>query len=192
MQLRNNPLLAIQVFAPSKQVTKPCRSCCLRLSLCSGILRSSINLRYFGNPYGAPRPTESQNPPATKKIPKNRKPRLSPKVNARSPKVNILSPKVNVKNLKEFLKNLKFLKFLVGGSRSQRFRKYLSSIPPTRVSSPPQAVLRSFKQPSLLEQVLCAPSGSLGCSGSPSQLPFWTNLSLLRAVLRPQNLYDQI
>ena len=65
----------------------------------------------FENPYGPPRPTESQNPPATKKeIPKNpktpiipkSKPRLSPKVNARSPKVNARSLKVNVKYLGNF------------------------------------------------------------------------------------------
>ena len=55
-------------------------------------------VRYFRNPYRAPRPTETQNPPAAKKkIQKTRKPRLSPKINARSPKVNVLSPKENVK-----------------------------------------------------------------------------------------------
>ena len=55
-------------------------------------------LDLFENPLqGPPRPTESQNPPATKKkFQKNRKPRLSPKVNVLSPKVNVLSPKVNV------------------------------------------------------------------------------------------------
>ena len=69
------------------------------------------------------------NPPATKK--KFQKPRLSPKVsvispkvNVISPKVNVLSPQVNVQHFGEFLKNLKFLKFPVGGSRSQGFRKY--------------------------------------------------------------------
>ena len=42
-----------------------------------------------------------------KKFPKNRKPRLSPKVNVRSPKVNVCSPKVNARspkvNVKYFL-----------------------------------------------------------------------------------------
>ena len=53
------------------------------------------------DPYGAPRPTESENPPATKKkFQKTQKPRLSPKVNARSPKVNARSPKVNARSLK--------------------------------------------------------------------------------------------
>ena len=50
----------------------------------------------FENPYGAPRPTESQNPLATKKyIPKTPKAPIIPKVNVRSPKVNVRSPKVN-------------------------------------------------------------------------------------------------
>ena len=54
-------------------------------------------LDIFENPYGAPRPTESQNPQQQKKkFQKSRKPRLSPKVNVRSPKVNVRSPKVNV------------------------------------------------------------------------------------------------
>ena len=52
------------------------------------------------NPYGAPRPTESPNPPATKKeLQKIRKPRLSPKVNVRSPKVKARSPKVKKSTL---------------------------------------------------------------------------------------------
>ena len=56
-------------------------------------------LDIFENPYGTPRPTEPQNPPATKKkkFQKPRKPRLSPKVDARSPKVDARSPKVDVK-----------------------------------------------------------------------------------------------
>ena len=55
-------------------------------------------LDIFENPYGAPRPTESQNPPATKKeIPKNPKTPIIPKSNVRSPKVNARSPKVNIK-----------------------------------------------------------------------------------------------
>ena len=56
-----------------------------------------LRVSYFRNPYGAPRPTESQNPAAIKKkLKQNRKPRLSPKVNVLSPKVNVMSPKVNV------------------------------------------------------------------------------------------------
>ena len=55
------------------------------------------NLDIFENPYGAPRPTESPNPSATKKIQKPRKPRNIPKSNVLSPKVNVLSRKVNVK-----------------------------------------------------------------------------------------------
>ena len=55
-------------------------------------------LDIFENPYGAPRPTESENPPATKKEnPKNPKTRLSPKVDARSPKVDARSPKVDAR-----------------------------------------------------------------------------------------------
>ena len=52
-------------------------------------------LAIFENPYGALRPTESQNPQATnkKKFQKTRKPRLSPKVNARSPKSKRSVPK---------------------------------------------------------------------------------------------------
>ena len=64
------------------------------LLICRGATAGRFGVRYdlaiFENPYGAPRPTESENPPATKKeIPKTRKPRLSPKINARSPKVNV-------------------------------------------------------------------------------------------------------
>ena len=79
-----------------------------------------LYVRYFRNPSGAPRPTESQTPQQQKE--KFQKPRLSPKVNVRSPKVNVRFPKVNARSPKvtlstfrEFLKNLKFLKFPVGG-----------------------------------------------------------------------------
>ena len=41
-----------------------------------------------------------------------------------SPKVNVITPKVNIKYCREFGRNLEFLKFPVGGSRSQGFHKY--------------------------------------------------------------------
>ena len=61
----------------------------------------ALEVRYFRKPLRAPRPTGSQNPPATKnKFQKSRKPRLSPKVDARSPKVDARSPKVNAQHFK--------------------------------------------------------------------------------------------
>ena len=58
-------------------------------------------LRYFRKLYGAPRPTESGNPPATKKeIPKTPKTPIIPKVDARSPKVDARSPKVDARSPK--------------------------------------------------------------------------------------------
>ena len=51
---------------------------------------------------------------------------ISPKVNVLSPKVNVLFPKVNVKYFKGIFDEFKVLKFLVGGSRSLGFRKYLT------------------------------------------------------------------
>ena len=56
---------------------------------------------FYENPYGAPRPTESNPPPppsSKNEIPKTLKSsRIHAKVNMISPKVNIMSPKVNVK-----------------------------------------------------------------------------------------------
>ena len=87
-------------------------------------------LRYFRNPYGTPRPTEPENPPATKKeIPKFPKTPIIPKSGPPIiPKSRRPVPKSRrpFSIFREFLKNLEFLKFLVGGSRSQGFRKYLS------------------------------------------------------------------
>ena len=55
------------------------------------------SIRYFRKPLQAPRPTESQNPQATKKqIENSENIRESPKVNVMSPKVNVISRKVNV------------------------------------------------------------------------------------------------
>ena len=59
------------------------------------------SFRYFRKPYGAPRPTESENPPATKKeIPKTPKTPIISKVDARSPKVDARSPKVDARSPK--------------------------------------------------------------------------------------------
>ena len=84
-----------------------------------------LELDIFENPYEAPRPTESQNPLATKKeTPQTPKtPVRSPKVNVRSPKVNAkYSPKVNVKYFEGICEDFKVLKFPVGWSRSQGSR----------------------------------------------------------------------
>ena len=72
------------------------------------MIRDSF-LRYFRKPYGPPDPRSPKIPPATKKkkIQKTRKPRLSPKVNARSPKVNARSLKVNVKYFQGIFEELK-------------------------------------------------------------------------------------
>ena len=82
----------------------------------------------FENPYGTPRPTEFQKPPSNKKeIPKTLNLREYLKVIMIAPKVNMISPKVNVLSaFREFWKKVKFLKFSVGGSRSQGFQKYLN------------------------------------------------------------------
>ena len=58
-------------------------------------IQEGFKVRYFRNPYGTPRPTEPQNPPAARKkkeIPKTPK---TPIIPARSPKVNARSLKVN-------------------------------------------------------------------------------------------------
>ena len=65
-------------------------------------------VRYFRKPPTPPDPQSPKTPQQQKKkFQKTRKPRLSPKVNARSPKVNARSPKVNVRspkvNVKYFL-----------------------------------------------------------------------------------------
>ena len=54
-----------------------------------------LKLDIFENPYGAPRPTESENPPATKKkeIPKNPKTPIIPKSKRSFPKSKRSFPK---------------------------------------------------------------------------------------------------
>ena len=95
-------------------------------------------VRYFRKPLRGPRPTESENPPATKKEnPKNPKTPIIPKSKRSFPKSRCSFPKSRRSFPKsrrslffrEFLKNLKFLKFPAGGSRSQGFRKYLTRAP---------------------------------------------------------------
>ena len=58
-------------------------------------------LDIFENPTGAPDPRSPKTPQQQKKkFQKTRKPRLSPKVDARSPKVDARSPKVDARSLK--------------------------------------------------------------------------------------------
>ena len=87
-----------------------CQSGCLLQGGSSAQQEASITwcdlfLKYFRNPYGTPRPTEPQNPPATKKeipkipktptIPKSK--RSFPKSKRSFPKSKRSFPKVNVK-----------------------------------------------------------------------------------------------
>ena len=93
---------------------------------------------YFRKPLWAPPDPESpKTPRATKKeIPKTQKvfenpfffpkrKRSLPKSKRYLPKVNAISPKENVRYFKGNFEELKVLKFSVGGSPSQGFRKYL-------------------------------------------------------------------
>ena len=66
--------------------------CCRKLPL----MKEYINLKFdiFDNPYGAPRPTESQNPPTTKKeIPKTPKAPIIPKSKCSFPQSKRSFPK---------------------------------------------------------------------------------------------------
>ena len=92
-------------------------------------LPSAKSLDILENPQRGPPTHGVPKPPSNKKVgkfQKSRKPRLSPKVNARSPKVNVHSPKVNVKYFEGIFEGFKVFEILVWGSRSQGFRKYLT------------------------------------------------------------------
>ena len=115
------------VFTDLKKLRVPGGACMtplgvhpiLRCRIASEAPRRNMPLMdIFENPYGAPRPTESQNPPATKR--KNSKnpedPELYPKVNVLSPKVKPRSPKVNVKYfLGNFWKTFKVIEISCWG-----------------------------------------------------------------------------
>ena len=106
------------------------------------ILAREFTSDIFGNPYEAPRPAESQNPPQQQKkeIPKNPKTPIIPKSKRLFPKSKRSFPKskrsvpkskrsLPKSKRKVFLGNFwrifkVFEMFLVGGSRPQGFQKY--------------------------------------------------------------------